>query len=160
MNSDQHEKIRTMIEQVLRHLGLSVDQIAVDVDEKTNSTRFLVVSSESGLLIGEHGARLLALNHLIKKMAERSLEEETLNFMVDVNDYQKKRIDDLRSKAHILAERARYFRSSVEMDPMSSYERMIIHSEFASTPDIETSSEGQGKERRVILRFTEAKTAA
>lgn len=149
-----------MIEQVLKHLGLVVDQIIVDVDEKTNSTRFLVVSSESGLLIGEHGARLLALNHLMKKMAERTLGEETLNFMVDVNDYQKKRIDDLRSKAHILAERARYFRSSVEMDPMSSYERMIIHSEFAAVPDIETSSEGQGKERRVILRFTETKTAA
>lgn len=155
MNPAHHETIRTMIDQTLKSLGLTVDQITVDIDEKTNSTRFVVVSPESGLLIGEHGARLLALNHLIKKMVEQQIEDVVTNFMVDVNDYQKKRVDDLRAKAHILAERARYFRSSIEMDPMSSYERMIIHSEFVNVPDIKTESQGVGKERRVILRFTE-----
>ena len=71
--------------------------------------------------------------------------------------YQKKRIDDVRAKAHILAERARYFKSSVEMDPMSSYERMIVHAEFTNTNDIVTVSTGQGRERRIIIRFSEDK---
>jgi spoIIIJ-associated protein len=77
---------------------------------------------------------------------------------VDVNEYQKKHIEEIRSKARILAERARYFKSSVDMEPMSAYERMIIHSEFASSPDISTESIGKGKDRHVVLRYTENKT--
>jgi spoIIIJ-associated protein len=84
---------------------------------------------------------------------------EELSFVVDVNDYQKKRIEDIRAKARVYAERARYFKSSVEMDPMSSYERMIIHSEFSDTPDIETSSAGVGRDRHIVIRFTEKSVA-
>jgi predicted RNA-binding protein Jag len=57
----------------------------------------------------------------------------------------------------MLAERARYFKSSIEMDPMSSYERMIVHAEFTETPDIATESAGFGKDRHVVLKYTEEK---
>jgi predicted RNA-binding protein Jag len=126
--------------------------------KKTGSTRFVVDTPESAILIGEHGARLTALNHVIKKIVEQSTKEERLNFHIDVNDYHKKQLDDLRSKAHILAERARYFKSSVEMDPMSAYERMIVHAEFTDTPDIVTESAGYGKNRHVVIKYTETKT--
>ena len=86
---------------------------------------------------------------------EREGKDEDTSFFIDVNDYQKKHIEDIRMKAQVLAERARYFKSSVEMDPMSSYERMIIHSEFAEVPDIKTESAGVGKDRRIIIKYTE-----
>ena len=41
------------------------------------------------------------------------------------------------------------------MDPMSSYERMIVHSFFAETPDIKTESKGEGRDRRVVIKFKE-----
>jgi predicted RNA-binding protein Jag len=41
------------------------------------------------------------------------------------------------------------------MDPMSSYERMIVHAEFSESSDIATESIGAGKERRVVIRFSE-----
>ena len=43
------------------------------------------------------------------------------------------------------------------MDPMSSYERMIVHAEFTDTKDIATESTGYGRERRVTIRYTESK---
>jgi len=43
------------------------------------------------------------------------------------------------------------------MDPMSSYERMIVHAEFTETPDIVTESAGFGRERHVIIKFSEEK---
>jgi spoIIIJ-associated protein len=89
---------------------------------------------------------------------EKKFGGDATSFMVDINGYQKKHIDDIRVKANILAERARYFKSAVEMDPMSSYERMIVHSEFASVPDIATESSGTGRDRRIILKYTENKT--
>jgi len=152
-----NEIITTTITELLQKLSLSIEKISIDVDEKTKSKRFVVATPDSALLIGEHGARLMALNHVVKKIIEKKVGEHTENFMVDVNDYQKRHIDELRSKAQVLAERARYFKSSVEMDPMSAYERMIVHAEFTDVPDILTASEGVGRDRRVVLRFTENK---
>lgn len=157
---EQQEHIINTLKTLLTHLEVAINDVTVESDERTKSFRFLVSTPDSSILIGEHGARLLALNHLMKRMVERNTKEgEPIAFFVDVNDYQKKRIDEIRAKANMLAERARYFKSSVEMDPMSSYERMIVHAEFTETPDISTDSTGFGKERRVIIRYTENKTS-
>lgn len=154
---DPKEHITSTLRTLLGHLKIVLDDISVDSDPATKSLRFDVRTPDSAILIGERGARLLALNHLVRRIAERELKDENLQFFVDINDYQKRRIDDIRTKANMLAERARYFKSSVEMDPMSSYERMIVHAQFTEVPDIATESSGQGKERRVILKYTEEK---
>ena len=125
------------------------------VVEKTGSTRFAISTTEAQLLIGEGGTRLMALNLLMKRIVEKKFGESAPIFMLDINDFQKKHIDEVRAKAHMLAERARYFKSTVEMDPMSSYERMIIHSEFADAVDIMTESMGMGRERRIVLKYKE-----
>lgn len=157
MEKEQH--IRETLTTLLGHLGVVVTDIIIEKDEKTDSTRFVIATPDSAILIGEHGARLLALNHLMKRIIEKN-SEESGSFFVDVNDYQKKRIEDIRAKAHMLAERARYFKSSVEMDPMSSYERMIVHAEFSEEHDIKTESTGTGRDRRVIIRFSDTKIEA
>lgn len=155
MKSPEH--ITEVLRTILGFLGVSFTDIVVESDEKTKSLRFVIQTPESAILIGEHGARLLALNHLVKRIVEHDGKDEESSFFIDVNDYQKKHIEEIRMKAKMLAERARYFKSSVEMDPMSSYERMIVHSEFSEVSDIKTESAGVGKERRVILKYTEEK---
>ena len=154
------EQITDTIRTLLGHLGVILNDISVETDERIKSFRFVVSTPDSAVLIGERGARLLALNHLVKRIIERELKDENISFLIDVNDYQKKRIDDIRIKAHMLAERARYFKSSVEMDPMYSYERMIVHAEFTEMPDIATESAGHGKDRHVVLKYIEEKTPA
>lgn len=155
MNTEQVTYIKEALEAILKHLAITVTELSIDTNEKTNSTRFLVSTPDSALMIGDHGDRLMALNHIMKRMLEKRFGNVEGGFMIDVNDYRKKQLDDLRAKAHMLAERARYFKSSVEMDPMSSYDRMIIHSEFSDVPDITTESTGGGKGRRIILRYVE-----
>lgn len=154
---DHQEHIITTLKTLLTYLGVGVHDVTAEKDEKMNSLRVIVSTPDSAILIGERGARLLALNHLMKRMVEKGPKEDSPAFLIDINDYQKKRIDDIRTKAHVLAERARYFKSSVEMDPMSSYERMIVHAEFTEDSDIKTESSGAGKDRHVVLRYTEAK---
>ncbi len=154
------EHIESTLRTLLGHLAVTLESVSVDTDAKTKSLCFQVRTPDSAILIGERGDRLLALNHLVKRIVERELGDENVQFLIDINDYQKRRIDDIRAKAHMLAERARYFKSSVEMDPMSSYERMIVHAEFTETPDIATESSGYGKERHVVLKFTEGKVVA
>jgi predicted RNA-binding protein Jag len=156
----QNEFIIETVGTLLKYLGVVVTSITEEIDEKTTSHRFMVITPENSILIGEGGTRLLALNHLIKRVVEKKFGPDATTFMIDVNGYQKKQVDEIRTKAHMLAERARYFKSTVEMDPMSSYERMIVHSEFADSPDIATESAGMGRDRHILLKYTESKVAS
>ena len=154
----EHEAyIIDTLKTLLALLRVAHSDISTERDERTSSVRFSISTPDAILLIGEKGDRLMAINHLIKRMVEKHAGDTEPSFMVDINDYQKKHIDDIRAKAHMLAERARYFKSSVEMDPMSSYERMIVHAEFSDTNDIITESTGGGRDRRVIIRYAESK---
>jgi len=149
----QNEFIIETVTTLLHLTGVVVNSVTAETDEKTGSLRFAVSTPESLLLIGEGGTRLQSLNHLMKRIAEKKFGEQSPQFMIDINDYQKKQIDEIRAKAHMLAERARYFKSSVEMEPSSSYERMVVHSEFADVDDITTESMGVGRDRHLVIKY-------
>lgn len=140
----------------MRQMTVSFEAVEL-LEGEDGVTRFLIKTKEPELLIGRDGLTLLALNHIVRKMAEGPSEAEPAetNFIVDVNDYQKNKIEDLKQRAKMMAERARFFKSSVELDPMSSYERMIIHSFLEPVPDVTTESIGQGPTRHIVIRYQE-----
>lgn len=150
--------IKKTINELLTLLGVS-HEIEITEDESIGTTRFHIKTGDAQILIGRDGAHLAALSHVIKRIADKGEKEDgkQTSFLVDVNDYQGKRLEDLKSKAVILAERARYFKSSVEMSPMTPYERMIVHSIFSNSKDIKTESIGEGKQRRIVIRYTDQK---
>ena len=128
----------------------------VSVMESDECPQFIIRTREGGLLIGEGGRRLIALSHLVKKMAEAELCRaglEKIQFMLDVNDYQTKKIENLRNMAKMGAQRARYFGKPVTLEPMSSYDRRIIHATLAEYPDIETESVGEDPRRKVVIKL-------
>lgn len=109
-------------------------------------------------LIGSHGDVIHAIDALVKKITEKrtpSVENnEMTQFLVDVNEYRTKQIRDLQTKALMMAERARSFQYDVELSPMSAYERLIIHTTLSNEPSIKTESQGEGRNRRVIIRYS------
>jgi predicted RNA-binding protein Jag len=86
--------------------------------------------------------------------AEGSAYPDGLSFFVDVNGYQEAALETLKNLAKVMGERARSLRASVELEPMSAYERMIVHSFFQDASDLETSSTGDGERRRVVIKYT------
>lgn len=150
------DKVKQIIKEVLTKMTVSFDDIetCLDTDGKTT---VCIKTKESNLLIGNKGENFLALSHLIKKISSQLLPGIG-DFSVDINDYQKNNIEKLKQKAMMLAQRARSFNTSIEMEPMSSYERMIVHSLFGETSDISTESVGQGKDRRVKIKHDPQKT--
>jgi len=150
--------IKETIEYILDKLSVKAEFTGVSEINDGAIIKFSIKTDEPYILIGQNGKTLMALNHVIKKMFEQQVLREKfkpLNFIVDVNDYQEKQIRDLKDKAQIMAERARFFRSNVELMPMNPYERMIIHSFFTDVRDITTESVGEGRERRVVIKYVE-----
>lgn len=116
---------------------------------------FTIKTREAGILIGEDGKHLIALSHIAKKMAENKFKKEkmeALPFLLDINDYQIKRIEELRNVARMNAQRVIFFKKEIEMDPMTAYDRRIVHSVLGECPDVKTESIGDGFERRVVIK--------
>ena len=153
MNKEKDNK--KLIEDMLNSLGVRYDIVEETEDPITQKKLFRIKSPESGLLIGDRGETFQALSHLIRRIASKGLEEMA-DFSIDVNDYRASMIERLKMTANILANRARDMKTNVEMDPMSSYERLIIHAALSGQPNIKTESIGEGKDRRLVIKYVQA----
>lgn len=147
MDSNQ---IKTFLEELLRRMNIVVERI--EVAEGDDACRFAVTAGDSSLLIGPRGAHLFALNHIVRKIASKGGAPER-DISVDINGYQEAAATHLKNMAKVMGERARSFKVSVTLDPMSSYERMIVHSFFQDAPDLATESVGEGEQRRVVIKY-------
>jgi predicted RNA-binding protein Jag len=74
-------------------------------------------------------------------------------YVVDINNHHKKRVESVKTIAYMMAERARYFKSSIELDPMPAFDRRIVHEYLSNAPDLKTESLGDGANRRVVIRY-------
>ncbi len=147
-------ELDTLIKDLITKTSFHVEDIIVSYDDDTNTTWYTIKTHEPRYFIGRDGENLMALNHLVKRLIEKNLQQEVLpQYIIDVDDFQKRKIDNLKAIAHMMAERARYFKSTVEIDPMSPYERKIVHSFLQSKTDLKTESIGEGKDRRITIKY-------
>jgi len=149
------EKIRKIIEEFIQKIDFPVEEVVFS-EEDNESIWCSIKTNQPQFFLGKTGENLMAINHLLKKMIDNlstPQKDEGFHITIDVNNYQKKRVEGLKTTAHMMAERARFFKSSVEVEPMSAYERRIIHEFISKQPDLETESVGEGKERRVVIKY-------
>ncbi len=154
-----------LVEQTLKEiLGLvSISYEEVTKNEIAGQLIFSIESKNDGpRLIGTHGDTIHALDFLTKRIVERKLAtdaatpHEEPHFLIDVNGYRSQKVKDLQTKALMMAERARSFQYDVELSPMSAYERLIVHTTLQDAPNIKTESQGEGRSRRVVIKYTSA----
>ena len=166
----KNEEIQNLIKDILEKATIPVKEITVVEKEGTpgsssKTTWFSVEVSQPYHLIGRGGDALFALNHLVKKIVEAKTinkneneagskeERHSPSILVDINGFQAKRIENIHAIAHMMAERARYFKSNIEVDPMPAFERRVVHEFLAEATDLKTESEGEGMNRRVVIKY-------
>jgi spoIIIJ-associated protein len=159
-----------VIENILTELldAADIPYTKIARSELAGQVIFSIETADNGrALLGNHGDTVHALDHLVKKIAETRLppreapaptspedHHDHLMFLVDVNDHRAKQIRDLQTKAVMMAERARSFQYDVELTPMSAYERLIIHTTLQNSPNVKTESQGEGRNRRVVIKYS------
>ncbi len=135
-----------------------MEEISIETNPETLDLWCSLSSSDSHYLIGKDGDVILSITHLLKKILEKRLRGTELadsNFILDINGYHKKNIESIHSRAHMLAERVKYFKNSIEAPPMTSFERRIVHSYLSGQKNIKTESTGTGRDRRVVILYDE-----
>lgn len=140
--------LKELVVLIVELLDQEVQEVVVSEGGRT----VISITAPTEALIGTDGEHLRALNTVVRRLVEQKYGEQKANFLIDVNGYYNAQMEKVRDTARMLAQRARLFKHEVEMSPMNAYERLIVHELFASDPEIETRSEGEGKFRHVVLK--------
>lgn len=110
-----------------------------------------VKTEDSGRLIGRQGQMLSDLQYVLNRMLFQQ-DKESPKAMVDVAGYRAQAREALVAKAKDAAEKVRRWGDVVELEPMSAFDRRIIHHALTDDPTIETQSISvEGTEKKVIL---------
>ncbi|MGM9566779.1 MAG: RNA-binding cell elongation regulator Jag/EloR [Clostridia bacterium] len=109
-----------------------------------------LVGKDLGILIGRRGETLDALQYLTNLTVSRHFEDRS-KFILDVEGYRAKREETLERLARKLAERVKESGKNISLEPMSPYERRIIHTVLQSDEQVRTFSEGEEPYRKVVI---------
>lgn len=142
-------RARGLLEEMLKLVDPSYSVVAFEYPDKLVLN---IKGDGSGLLIGKRGQTLDAIQHILLKMIQKiEGKEETKKVMVDTEKYREKRMDYLKSLAKKLAEKAKRTGRPVAVNPMSSFERRIVHLALEKEEGVYTESTGEGSERKVMI---------
>lgn len=144
---DVKNKVLTYLNGVFGAMGLEVSISTKYVDGIIN---FEITGNNAGIIIGYRGDTLDALQLLATNAGNKG-RSEYIRILLDVENYRKKRIKALEElanrKAGIVVSKGR----SITLEPMTPYERRIIHTTLQNHPKVKTSSTGEEPYRKVTI---------
>ena len=142
------EKTKETIQKTLDFINFDSVRIEVEEEDKRISIfiRDKIVSP----------ARLPELVASLTHLLRQTTREEGVRISVDINDYRKEREGLITKLARAAAKKAAVTGSAVALPAMNAYERRLVHTELAMNPNVKTESEGENRDRHVVVNPDES----
>ncbi len=139
MNTEAEPKVnaKELLDTMLGYLGFVV-QIEETVSEGGNPT-LQIYTEEADRLIGREGDTLDAIQFLLNRVLQAK-DADAPKWVVDCEMYRSMRQDKIVQHVKQLAERVRLSGRPLQLEPMNSYERRIVHEAFKDDPEVATWS--------------------
>jgi len=150
MNRQNLEEIKKITKDFFKKTTFEVEIEFLPPQELTLPVN--LKTDEPQILIGEGGQTLIEIQHLLKTILKKKIQEPFF-IDLDINGYKKKKIEYLKELAKSVADEVALAKKEKSLTPMPAYERRIIHLELAGRQDVITESIGQEPERRVIIKL-------
>ncbi len=141
------ERVRAVLDRIVTDLELDGE---VSVTEDEDEIRGSVDGEDVGLLIGRHGQTIDAVQLLCYQIAFQGRQDRK-RVSVDAAGYRVRQNESLRRNADLAAEDAMRDGRAIELEPMGSNERRVVHEHLRERPEIETYSEGDEPNRYVVV---------
>lgn len=143
------EKVEKILKEIFDITGES--SISYSVNRSENQIIVNIKGDNVSHLIGYKGKTIESIQSVLNSILQKE-DEEYAKVFLEINDYKKQKEEKLRRLANKMAENVIRFKKPIKLEPMSAYERLIIHSELANRDDVETESFGEEPRRRVVIR--------
>lgn len=145
-------EIKNIIDEFFRNTGISdfeIKNVEISPDNILNISVFI---DDASIYIGEDGRNIRSFETILRLIIKKQAENISI-VRLDINNYRGLKEEALRELAKKAARRARFYKTPVSLEAMSSYDRRIIHTELTCHPDIRTESVGEGDNRRVVVKY-------
>lgn len=136
------------LEDLLSFFGLNID-VAAHCDEEVIELK-IPSSHLNGFLIGQRGDTLRSLQFTVS-MALKNQKAEIDRVSIDVADYKLQRAERLATQVREWAERVLETGESMSLKPMNAVDRRVVHQTISEYPSLATTSEGEGRDRHVVI---------
>ncbi len=143
--------IKKTIEELLSKMGFVGEVTINKTEEDDGVTCDIITDIDSNLLIGQHGVNLQALQHLARLVVRKHVPEK-IRFTLDINKYRQQKNQSIVEQAKLAASEALSQGRSIFMQPMTTYERRIVHLELSGNTDVSTESVGEGESRKIVVK--------
>lgn len=161
MSSSPREDLMIQTKDILQRMGflgeVSVSERALPNDLVEFHCDIRVADGQH-LLIGQHGANLQALLHLLRLLTKEKLPAHAL-LSLDVNHYVAEKRSFVEQEAQRAVKEVIESGLPLALRPMVAYERKLVHTLLANHPQVMTESVGNGEERKVLIRLRHSETA-
>ena len=146
---EEIEKVKVFLKefiekQPIKNINWDVKQNGFDIDIEING------DNEISYLIGYRGETLNALQIVISSIINKE-HSEKIRVHVDINGYRQKRVKTLEELAQKVSKTVLRTGKSIALEPMSAYERKIIHSALQGNDKITTFSKGEEPYRKIVI---------
>ncbi|MDO4565538.1 MAG: RNA-binding cell elongation regulator Jag/EloR [Clostridia bacterium] len=137
------------LQELISKMGIDAEVTACETEQ---GLRLNILSNGDGVLIGRRGETLDAIQHLVSIYANRGRRDEAYQrITVDTENYRARREQQLCSLARKNAARVAKTGRPFALNPMTAYERRVVHAALAEFRGVETHSEGVEPMRRVVI---------
>lgn len=151
MAGTAREILECLLERLDLDASVSLRESSGESPSDETGPVFLDIQGDDlGILIGRRGQTLTALQYLVRTIVSHRLKLK-VPLTIDVEGYRERRVESLQSLARHLADQVVSRREPLPLQPMTAYERRIIHLELADDPGVTTHSIGTGDGRRVVI---------
>ena len=149
LKEDAHKFAKAFLVDLLKNMNIAAK---IETELKENALYINLIGEDMALLIGKRGQTLDAIQYLVSLVVNRK-REKYIRVTLDTENYREKRKKTLEKLAHRMADKAKHLRKDIILEPMNPYERRIIHSTLQNNRFVNTKSDGEEPNRRVIIFF-------
>ncbi|MDU5960730.1 MAG: RNA-binding cell elongation regulator Jag/EloR [Finegoldia magna] len=142
---------KNFLKQMIEDMGIDCD---IESRTEGNMIKFNIMCSEEsdiGIIIGKRGETLDSLQYIVNLVTNRNADTY-IRVILDCNQYRSKRERSLQKLARRLADKAVQTGRDIKLEPMNPYERRIIHTYLQNDEKVNTFSQGNEPNRRVIIK--------
>jgi spoIIIJ-associated protein jag len=144
---DREDLIREFLEKVFKSMDTVCDINIVQTEE---NTRVEIKGEDAAIFIGKRGESLDSLQMLTNIVVSKALDSHE-KIILDIENYREKREKSLIAYAKKMAKKVIFQRRNIKLEPMNPYERRVIHYALQDDGRINTFSEGEEPNRRIVL---------
>ena len=126
--------------------------LSATVEETSKEVKINFVGEDIGVIIGKRGDTLDALQYLVSQILNKNKSrDENVKVILDCEGYRKRREDTLTNLANRLADKVARENKAHKLEPMSAYERKIVHMALEGRKNVTTVSKNEEPHRYITI---------